>query len=109
MNKTIYTLELGGNAITLKFTNGALRKFKVLTGKDPIDCLTGDTIDRIDFAENIIKAGMQQNDPNADISKVGELIDEAGIDTVTQVINAFGAAFRGPQEATPEGGDNTQP
>lgn len=111
-DKTIYTLKLGGNDVTLKLRNGALRKFKELSGKDPLELLSGgDTIDRIYFAETIVKAGMLAHEPKVDVSKVGEWIDDVGTEEVVEIINAFGKAFTPDEKkpsASPEGSQNTQ-
>lgn len=108
-DKTLYTLTLGGNDVTLKLKNGALRRFKELSGKDPLDVLTGaDTIGNIDFAEWVVKAGMLANDPKADVSKVTEWIDDAGPTEVKNIIQAFAAAYTPDTPAAVEGSENTQ-
>jgi hypothetical protein len=109
-DKTIHNLLLSGNAITLKLRNGALRKFKELSGKDPLELLSGGTtIDRIDFAEYVVKAGMLAHNPQTDITKVTAWIDDASMEQTIEIIKAFTAAYA-PEEkpATTEGGTDTQ-
>lgn len=109
MDKTILTLNLGGNDVTLKFNIGTLRKLKTIMGKDPLQALTQvDTFGAIDFAEHVVHAGMLSNDPKADVSKVTEWMDSTMPDTATKIITAFTSAYTS-DTASPEGGKDTQP
>lgn len=108
MDKTIYTLKLGGNDVTLKFNIGTLRRIKEITGKDPLAALqNADTMGALDFAQVAIEAGMKANDKNADVSKVQDWFDELSPDEATNVIHAFTRAYT-PDSASQEGSADTQ-
>jgi len=109
MDKTIYTLKLGGNDVTLKFNIGTLRRMKELTGKDPLEALkhAEGSMAAIEWTKYALVAGMKAADKNADVSNVDELFDDLMPEDATNIIKAFSAAYT-PESASQEGGADTQ-
>lgn len=108
MDKTIYTLKLGGNDVTLKFTIGTLRKLRdLMDGQDPLASLQGlGELSAIDMAEKITKAAILQYDKSADVSALSDHFDELKPSDAAGIISAFARAYS--PDAPPEGGQDTQ-
>lgn len=106
-DKTLYTLRLGGNDVTLKFRMGALRTLRSLLGEDPIKALAGADISKaIDMALEIVKAGYYNGGGKATPQEVEQWFDDLMPVDVPPIVQAFIGAFA--PDSPVEGNADTQ-
>lgn len=108
MDKSIYTFQLAGKEINLKFTWGSIRKLKNILNADPLTAFTKltDTTDTAEFALNVIEACSVLNREDIDMLVENELPGNV-VNVTMNVIKAFNNAFS-IDEVGGETDNNTQ-
>lgn len=107
-DKTLYTLKMGGNDVTLKFRIGTLKRLKGLLGKDPFEAARQEMTETeaLHFAEQIVIAGAQAQDPSLQADNITAAFEDLTPGDAGKVIAAFLKAYT--PDAAPEGGKDTQ-
>jgi len=109
-DKTLYTLPLNGQEVTLKFNNGMMKRLKNLLGKDPMNVLSDlEPVEAIVLAENIVKAGIlahQRSDDYKSVDWVTAACDDLGPQDSAEIIKRWTRAIS--PDTAPEGGKDTQ-
>ena len=103
-SKTIATveIELDGIIRKMKFTNGAMRKFKELTGKNAL--MLKDEIN--DYLSEMVLCGLQTFNPDLKLEEVDEMIGPGNMYYVfTKITEAWGVAMPDPEELIESAGE----
>lgn len=109
-DKTLYTLRLGGNDVTLKFRMGAWKRAAKLLGKDPMQYAGGSMseAEAMEMAEKLVIAGMLNQNPDADVSRVSQDFDDLMPKDAGDIIRAFFMAYSADKPEDKEDKPDTQ-
>lgn len=112
MDKTKYTVALGGNSVSLTFNWGTVRRLKGFLNADPLLEYTAlkdkQASDIVDFAMKVVASAAKM-----ELSAAEELFDELApgdaTAKATEILGAFNNAFTTDEPAGGGTGANTQP